>query len=1343
MALAKPHRVAFLAPEVLVEGGDLAYEREAALLVWTACIELCQRHPNLAVYDFESMPIVPRDGHFVPRDARRGATPSDAFFGPTRRDEVAWLELTLVAGKSGAVRLHTIARDGTKRSFDAVGRKVGDQIDQVFAAWLNARKLGPLPKRFEPVTADEVLTIVRMIAPTLVDRARAPVARTPADWEDPDGEAAAEADDLAGSEAGAGDEPAATMHMGAFALPDVTSESKPISRQARNLSQRLPVVLRVPALRLLSLALDENLDDLILAIDPDHPQALFAKFAVNETKDFALLRRIIAIAPAWAHPYAELVGDEQVSLLETVAGAGMAALCRPGNTEVLGASSAKLVDAGRVTEAVRLVERALAMYDQPETHIALATMLREDERVGARLAIATRASQRHGCPMDAFWYPDQIQTDLALADALLDVGRLDEAIALRANRIPDPKTWPRHTRILESWRRSSRLVAWSYAHEGYHRGDPARTVEGFGRIEPGDSLDLAVFLDALVQLGREAEVPLAWAQFGLGRGFGSPLARLAAVRGLLAAGEWRRGLEELWRVELTEPGRDEHVVLARCGLLLSVMPIDIAEVALGDRVAIGAPTLAKRMARDIADFVPSAATSGLVVRALGGRGTAVAFEPGWLAGFGSDTRSKRAIDALFDRPEATQGDRIVDRWLEVVFGDAGEDDAVGLVQATVYVAAQALARYLAATTAAPNAFAGALRTVASEALELVRTHRDALGDREIRALLGAIDPLIRRVDRWIGIQWLATVERACGIDERSRGDLAAFSTRILGPEELAVLSSSIARLHRERPEGWSAAVATQAERLALHTGFVGVDEWADAVVAQLAERAIDVDDAIDALHTACFLAEGKSAKPALALVHVLLRAGRAPAARDVLATGLSAATPKQRDRELGLLADEWKRAGSDVPLAFDKLSAGVFEALQKGEPARAEKLGRLAVAIDPTNGEAHRNLGLALAQQGKLADALHHLVVATPEQATQILAGVLYQSGKLPEALGVLDYASRWYVRADQWLTYGGIAYAAMDNVRTVKAYNLAYKLDPSAFDATQLNAYAGVLDEVGDYAQCASIAARLEATDDLMWKTCAWNHQACAAIGLGDFARAVTLAERAVAQNPLPDNAAPFATTLERARTKTQTFPASSTTADPTEAIALLIETGDHAGAAAKLGDPSWFVRRLALVASTYRYASENHVTVTTRARAAATAVLADTHDTTDRDAIIARTFALAIREHAYFARDPVPTLGDRMTRDAFYREFRARGGIVLGDDAPPPVAFTDRVAVPGAKVARVSDYIALLRDLAALRPREALAQFDLDEAGYIELSKQWGAAMDADPTLAATIAAGLATAK
>ena len=98
------------------------------------------------------------------------------------------------------------------------------------------------------------------------------------------------------------------------------------------------------------------------------------------------------------------------------------------------------------------------------------------------------------------------------------------------------------------------------------------------------------------------------------------------------------------------------------------------------------------------------------------------------------------------------------------------------------------------------------------------------------------------------------------------------------------------------------------------------------------------------------------------------------------------------------------------------------------------------------------------------------------------------------------------------------------------------------------------------------------------------------------------------------------------------------------------------------------------------------------------------------------------------------------RLTREAFYQEFRARGGVVLGSDAPPPPAFVDREVVQGGKVSRASDYIALLRDLAALPPNEALAQFDLDEASYLEVAKAWAAAMENDPTIARTISAGLA---
>jgi tetratricopeptide (TPR) repeat protein len=1360
-ALRKPHRVAFLVPALAVDGPDAPYASEVGLVLWVACIEACQRHPGLAVYDAESTPLVSQDGHFAPHHARPGATPVDSFYGPTRRDELVWLELALPRG--GPVRLHTLTRDGKHETFDALGRNAGEQIHQVLERWLTARGLGALPRRFEAADAGDVLAAVRVVAPALSEQARAYVQLEDLAWTmTADGGAPERSADTRGD---AERDAESTASPGAAAPPLLARRTL-----ARALASRLTATLKAPVLRLLELALHEELGDLILAADPDQPQALFHAFCAGAARgrDYALLRRVIAGAPCWARPYAELVdADRSVpgmpgvapTELETVAGAGIAAMCRPGQASVLQTAADRLDDNGRVDEGIRLLERAVALDGSSAAHIALVSLYRRTDRPGAWLAQAERSATLHGCPLDPAlpWYPDQLQIDLLVADALVHAGRLDDAIALRANRLAGREaSWPRHTRLLTRWRKDPQVLARCYAREGYLRGDPARAVEGYGRVEPDDAVDVATLLDALVAMGREDEVALAWAQFGLGKQVTAPVARLAAARGLLAAGEWRRGIEELWRVELTEPGRDDQVAIARAGLLLSCAPLGVLETALGERVAIGANTLARRMARDIADFVPGAAKSSIVLRALG-KATPIEFDPAWLSGFPGDTPSRRAIDAVFAEhasPAAPGADRLVDRlvnrWLEVVFAEAAEDDAPVLAQAAAYAAAQALGRYLAATTAAPSPLAGAYRVVAAEALALVWRHRHALGDREARAVLGVLDPLLRRVDRWIGSLWLGTIERSCAIDERANGDVAGFArehttvaARILGPEETAVLSASVARLHRDRPDGWASAVTAQAGRLASHTGYAGADEWADAIAVQLAAHEIELDDAVDVLHTACYLTEGVSAGPAVHAARVLLAAGRAPAAFTVLCAGLGAADEAWRATQLATLAEPWKRANLDVPLALDQVAAQMFEALQKGEPVRAEKLGRFAVAIDPYNAEAHRNLGIALAQQGKIPDALHHLMRGTSEQATQILCGLLYQTGKLPDAMAVLDYASRWYVRADQWLTYGGIAYAAMDNPRTVRAYALAYQLDPGAYDASQLNAYAGVLDDVGDHVTCEAIANHLlrVAGDDLVWKTCAWSHLACAYLGQGKLDQAARLAQQAVDQNPLPDNAAGFAATLARVKAGTAAAPPPlPAPGKPREPGFHLLEAGELRAAAAAIADPSWRVRRAALAATRYRFPSENDVDVTPRARAAATVVLAETAGLADREAMIARDLALAIREQAYFARDPVPRLGDRMTRDAFHRELRARGVVVLGEGAPPAPPFVDRVVVPNGRLARVSDYVALLRDLAALSPREALAQFDLDDATYIEVAKAWAAAIEADPTIAQTIAAGLA---
>ncbi len=1332
----KPYRIAVLAPRVTFEAGDplAAYHNEVALVLWTACIEVLRRHPGLAVYDADALPLRVRDGHFVPDHADPGSTPTDARFGPARREELMWLELA-----RGEVSVHTVDKAGTRKQFDGDGRTLGERIDRAFAAWLGVRELGA-PPMLGAVTAEDLAAVIKAIGPGLVEHAREVIAPSRQVERGPDDDI----DDALDALVPTVDRPV---------LPTAIRTRR--STPGRQLTSRLPVPLRAVALRVLELAFGEDLSDLLLGVDPEHPTALFARWRSSSMREPDLLRRAIASAPGWAAPYAALSRGADSSALEVVAGAGMAALCRPAQREVIESAAAALRDDGRVAEAMRLVERAAELHaGDPGAAVAMLGMARSTGRIGAWLLAAEQAAARHGCSHDPALprYPDQIEIDLRLSEALLHAGRFHAAVALRAARLDGVEvTWPTYTAELAKWRDEPRFAIWCEARAAWFGGDPVRALERYGAIELDGrdrGLDLAIVIDALVATGRESEAPLAWALFGLGRELATPVSRLAAARALMAAGEWRRGLEEMWRVELGEPGRDDHVALAHLGVLLSTMPLEVAEAALAERVAGGAFSLARRMARDVADFVPGAAKNEVVMRALG-KPIDLQLDHGAFAAFSCRGAARQVIDALFaelepevervERP-VTRGrrptrrvakverpvtvvidpkvgaDRLVDRWLDAVYVDIGEDPPTrdpdhaaspALARAGIYVAAQALGRYLVATTAVPSVTAGALRTVAAEALALVRRHRRALRDDDVRAFLGVIDPVLRRIDRWVGASWLALVERSCGIDERTGGDLAGFAqetsrvaARLIGPEEAAVLAASVARVHRERRDGWAAACSAQAARLSRYTGCDGLVEWADATVAELADGTIEVDDAIDTLQTAAYLAEGVSGSPAIQLARVLLDAGRADPATIALQTGLGAT--RQGDERARVIeelvvgrVDRWPAEAA--PPAPDRALVETREALQNKDPASAERLGRWAIAFDPEAVEAHRSLGLACAQQGNIVDALHHLARGTRGQATQILAGVLFQLGKLPQALAVLDHASRWYRRAEQWLGFGGIADAAADHVRSERAYARAFELDPDALDAIQLDAYA----------------------------------RAC--LALDDREHAAELARRAIERNTQPGAAAALQSTLDRA-----TGGPGATAVDPAGAPArdpafVALDRGDFATAIAALDaldaetrarprGRDWQALRAAIAAVRHRSSGEM-VGVTHRARSAAAAVLAETTGSFERGPVLCRIAALAIREQAELARDPMPRLGDS-TRAV----------------EPAPPVPTDHVMVSGSKVSRLGEYVALLRDLAALGPGEALEQFGLDHEAYLEVGRAWGAAIDANPELAAAVSAALA---
>ena len=523
-----------------------------------------------------------------------------------------------------------------------------------------------------------------------------------------------------------------------------------------------------------------------------------------------------------------------------------------------------------------------------------------------------------------------------------------------------------------------------------------------------------------------------------------------------------------------------------------------------------------------------------------------------------------------------------------------------------------------------------------------------------------------------------------------------------------MLAASIARLHRERPSGWAAAVAAQATRLALAHRLprrrrVGRRDRRAARGAR--DR---LDDAIDALHTACYLAEGVSAGPARARRARAVRGRPRPRRRSrVLTAGLARGRARSGATASSRRSPTRGSAGKlDVPLAFEKVAAAMFEALQKGDPARAEKLGRWAVAFDPTNGEAHRNLGLALAQQGKVADALAHLV------QRHARAGDADPVGRAVPERQAARGDGRARLREPLVRARRSVADLRRHRVRRdgQPAHRQGVRARLPARSATRSTRRSSTRTRACSTRSATTRPARRSRTtccalagDDVMWKTNGWNHLACALHrprpvrrGRASSPRDAVDAEPAARQHRgLRGDARARADADQAARRRRRSHPVGP----PREPVFALLEAGDFAAAVG--------AGRRSELARAARRARGDAVPVLVGERRRGHAARARGGDRGARRHRSAssiarrcsrRALALQIREQAYFARDPVPRLGDRMTRDAFYQEFRARGGVVLGEDAPPPPTFEDRVVVPGGKVARASDYVALLRDLAAL---------------------------------------------
>jgi tetratricopeptide (TPR) repeat protein len=1392
------HRVALLLPQVSLEDAGLA--EVASLHLWNQQLDVCMRVPGLSV-------CVPSEvgGQFswrLPLASEVEHAQTKEFFRLHRREELVWAEVSL-RGTGASVRLHSLKRSGERQSFDVLGADVGQALTGATEQWLASRGLGSLVTGFEEMKVAELVETLRVISGLVtaeqVRQALNAVAAVESatlylvsdaasaeedsdddasddeeasdddsdesdsddsdddsddddddsdddddddDSDDDDSDSDDASDDESGDEDANDDESEDQSDAGPSPRP-----SPPTAGAREKLGARTSWA----SVRTLHSILGGKVGPLLEELDPTHPWSLWNRFEATQAHapDFALLRECIDAAPGWDLPHGSVPIDEdelsepetdeeqelRPTSLEQIASAGFAAFADPESHEVGCAYSNALSDEGRDDEALRHFRHRVADFgDDSSEHIELMLVHEKAERIGDWVHEARVAARYHGCPIveDLPWYPDQILVDLGESDALMQAGRLEEGIQLRKNRIDGLRaSWPRHTAILEKWKRSPRFVAWAYAREGYYRGEDARTVEGFGRVEPDDGIDLGMLLDALVATGREAEAPLAWAQFGEGRGFATPYSRLKGARALFAAGAWRTGLEQLLDVTVCSPRRGDEAERAHVARMLSGIPEEVVSEHLGALLEAGALTLARFVARDLADFWPGAAKHEGVLRALATGAAPPAVKVSW-PGLTDEARAR--IDAWGADPVPTleAADRLVNGWPELVFG--GEEETARLA----YLATTALERYLRRALGTPSVLSGAFRTIAAEAFGGLGRRQHELKSPLFTAILATLEPLWAAVDARLAGRWLAFVEQSLHLEEHAAGELDAWlapfpatNARLTSPERLTLLSLEAAQLTRKKPEGWEAIAAPMLETLAWATGSTGVGQWA--------RTSTD----LDALLSAAWLERTFGSEASILAAHACFAKGDGETAFTTLCVGLQNAGEEYRDKQLEKLKKPFTAAKLGVPFDFKKASNVVFEALQKGDPARAERAARWCLAIDPENGEVSRNLGLALAAQGKIPEALTCLVKATREQATQILVGVLYQSGKLPEALRVLDFASRWYTRADQWLTYGGVVYAAMDNPRTVKGYATAYQLDPEAFDTSQLNGYAGVLDEVGDSKTCEQIAEHLirAAGKDVMWLTNGWNHLACAYIGQGRFDEAVKWAKKAVEKNPLPDNTENFRKTLERASKKERYVAAPVVPTEPQRHAAyLLAETGDLAAVLALATSDDWNARRAALRAARFRYASDNHTPVTKTARDTASLALEQSTAHAGLAATICRSFALDLRaEGLDCAAERVPDLGDRLTRHAFYEEFRSRGGVIVGDAPDLGETFVDREVFPGRPFGSTAKYLALLADLSSRPIGEALAQHQLDHAGYLEVCTRWGKQLDDDPALRRSVAVGL----
>src|SRR6266568_668954 len=341
--LPRPHRVTFLPPIMTLVQGEPRGRVFAELLSHVVFGHLAS-HPVVAMTEPDDRVFV--DGNGFPLDANHPELGNLLAweFGTARRDEVLWLELTLVPGASAMPRLHSRGADGSGGVHIGGGGTFGGGLAGALAAWLAARFLPPGPE-LEPFAAADV--------------------RATVDW-----------------------------------IDRMLAQLHDVDRDATILTSPPIDAIAVAALRTVAqLApaaagadLVAEIDGMILESDDDDPIAARNGIVRRMLGDLASTRgdarRLCAAAPQRGKSHMLLYGED-LGVDDEVRHQSIAATLLPENPSALHNYAAALLRAGRPEESRRAAARALAVAPRyVSAHNDVVRALRAAERPGAAFAAA-------------------------------------------------------------------------------------------------------------------------------------------------------------------------------------------------------------------------------------------------------------------------------------------------------------------------------------------------------------------------------------------------------------------------------------------------------------------------------------------------------------------------------------------------------------------------------------------------------------------------------------------------------------------------------------------------------------------------------------------------------------------------------------------------------------------------------------------------------------------------------------------------------------------------------------------------------------------------------------------